>query len=135
MAAEIFRTQPTSTVIVSGDVTTTRAMGAVLEELGVPRQQILLEQQSRSTAASAANLAEQLRNRRFILVTSAGHMPRSVALFRKWGCDPIPAPTEHRFSQTLTLESALLRPSALYSADLAVHEYLGLLWYRMHGDL
>jgi len=135
MAAEIFRSYPASTVIVSGDVRTTEAMGAVLQQLGVPQQQLMLEQQSPSTAASAANLASLLRNQRFILVTSAGHMPRSMAVFRKQGSDPIPAPTEHRFTQTLTLQGALPRPSSLYSSDLAVHEYLGYLWYKLRGEL
>lgn len=135
MAAEIFRNHPASTLIVSGDAKTTRAMGAVLQQLGVPHHQLILEQQSDSTAASAANLAGLLSDQPFILVTSAGHMPRSMAVFRKQGSQPIPAPTEHRFMQTLTFQAALPRPSSLYSSDLAIHEYVGSLWYRLRGDL
>ena len=43
----------------------------------------------------AYRILETLEKQYSILVTSANHMPRAVAAFRKAGMDPIPAPTEY----------------------------------------
>ncbi|MCH7750439.1 MAG: YdcF family protein [Acidobacteria bacterium] len=50
---------------------------------------------------------------RFVLVTSASHMPRTVAMFRKVGLDPIPTPTEYlsKTKQSSSIPSAVF-PSA-----------------------
>ena len=134
MTAEIHRSYPHARIIVSGDIPTTRAMAAALEALAIPRQAIVLEQASKSTADSAAHVQPLLlRNEPFILVTSAGHMRRSLAAFAALGLRAHPAPTEHRFPARNTARGILPRPSSLASADLAVHEYVGYWWYRVTG--
>ena len=72
-------------------------MAVLLEMMGVPRQAMMFEDQSRNTAESAHAAWEFLSAqniRRIILVTSAEHMPRSVALFEKEGFEVVPAPTD-----------------------------------------
>ena len=73
---------------------------------------------------------------RFILVTSASHMRRSQALFRKLGMDPIAAPTDYESTgQGLRLSDFYPSVGELHKADLALHEYLGLAWAKLRGKI
>lgn len=121
-------------VIVSGDPTTAKVMGEALVSLGLSRERLILETASKNTAASAANL-KPLLNEPFFLVTSAGHMRRSLAVLEARGLDPIPVPTDYQGPRDW--RNAELRPSpqSLFATDLAMHEYIGWLWYRVKGVL
>ena len=71
---------------------------------------------------------------RLYLVTHAAHMPRAMAAFRRVGLDPVAAPT--RFSTPPSARTgAFLRwlpsASALNQSSMALHEYLGMLWYEL----
>jgi uncharacterized SAM-binding protein YcdF (DUF218 family) len=71
---------------------------------------------------------------RWLLITSAYHMPRAVGAFRQAGFDVIPFPVDFRTRDA----GDLLRPfgnvaAGLQRADLAVKEWIGLLAYRMTG--
>jgi len=63
---------------------------------------------------------------RFILVTSASHMPRAMALYNDVGLNPIPAPTDFHGKD----KSFLSAPSitSFEKTRIAFHEYLGALW-------
>ncbi len=61
-----------------------------------------------------------LAGRPFFLVTSAGHLPRTMAAFAKLGMTPIPAPTDYRLSRNVRRASILPSPMHLYGSDLAV---------------
>ena len=79
-----------------------RAMATFLSDLGVPEQAMLFEETSRNTRQNAVFSATLLRARgidRILLVTSALHMPRAVALFTAQGLQVIPAPTDFEASQ------------------------------------
>jgi uncharacterized SAM-binding protein YcdF (DUF218 family) len=79
-------------------------MAVLLEMMGVPRQAMWLEPDSRNTYENAVNTRKVLEPkgiRRIILVTSAAHMPRSVALFERQGFEVIPAPTDFTITQEL----------------------------------
>lgn len=112
-------------------------MGQVAQDLGVSREDFVMETQSQDTEAQAVNLLPLVGTERFLLVTSASHMPRSMALFRKQGMNPIAAPTDYE-----SLSSESWRPSAFYpsagglrKAELAVHEYVGLAWAKLRGKI
>lgn len=121
----------------------------LLELMGVPPEAIWLESESRNTYENALysrQILEQKGIRRIILVTSAFHMPRSVALFEHQGLEVIPAPTDFRTTQAdwEMLSRGDLRnlvfnllpgPDNLQTITLALKEYLGLLIYRMRGWL
>ena len=106
-------------------------MKEVLLSLGLPDNQVIIEAESRSTFENAIVLQKKLNDRSFILVTSAGHMPRAVAVFKKLGMNPIPAPTDYQVGNNPLASHYLPSPSHLIYSDLAVHEYLGILWYRI----
>ena len=112
-------------------------MGTVAQELGVGKDDLVLETQSQDTEAQAALILPLVGTDRFFLVTSASHMPRSMGLFRKQGMNPIAAPTDFESLRSETWVPSAFYPSAggLRKAELAVHEYLGLAWAKLRGKI
>lgn len=79
-----------------------------------------------------------VESERFILVTSACHMPRSIALFRKLGSHPIPAPTDHYLKKgqnEISLSSFFPDAGGFVMLESAFHEYLGLAWAKIVGHV
>lgn len=69
---------------------------------------------------------------RIYLVTHAWHMRRATASFRHAGFEVVPAPTGFSGSDALvSLFDLIPRSSALKSSALALHEWIGLLWYEL----
>ena len=64
-------------------------------EWGVESEDIVLETKATDTKDHPIYVKEIVGRDRFILVTSASHMPRAMALFRQHGMEPIPAPTDY----------------------------------------
>ena len=132
---------PGSKLILSGgkgrnsNVSDAELMADLAHELGVPRDDIILEKDSMSTEHEARLLKAVVRNRRFLLVTSASHMPRSVGLFRKMGMNPIPAPTGHLVKQYR--DSISFRPgiSNLKKTEIAFYEILGVIKEKILGRI
>jgi uncharacterized SAM-binding protein YcdF (DUF218 family) len=108
----------------------------MLQEWGVPASAILTEENSVNTHENATMSFKLLsaRNiRRIILVTSAMHMPRAVATFRKLGFDVVPAPAD--FCSGWSMDGLRWAPNANNSASTgqALREWLGLWVYRLRG--
>lgn len=108
-------------------------LSILARRLGVPSRQILLQGDSRTTAEDAERTAALLKRRgirSFFLVTSAFHLPRAVACFRKQGLEPIPFPVDFRVTPPAATHNPYV-PTAgtLALSTLAVHEYLGLAAY------
>lgn len=113
-------------------------IAAILEELGVPPAAILVETGSRNTRENAVEsraIWDREGFRSGYLVTSAAHMPRALAVFRKAGLPVEPSATDLRVRRPV-FESALdLLPDAdaLDRTEDALREALGLLVYRLRG--
>ena len=108
----------------------------VLEQLGVPRDVILVEGQSRNTRENAVNTAVLWRERGFrsgLLVTSAMHMPRALATFRAVGLDLVPWPTDVRRPMASSVFDLLPDAGALAATTASAKEWLGLVAYRWLG--
>jgi uncharacterized SAM-binding protein YcdF (DUF218 family) len=69
----------------------------------------------------------------FYLVTSAGHLPRAMAAFVAAGLHPIAAPTDHQLPKNVSHAGWRLSPYHLQASGLAVHERVGMWWYRWRG--
>jgi uncharacterized SAM-binding protein YcdF (DUF218 family) len=123
--------RPELDVIVSGTASTAGMMAEVLKATGVPADKVRIEDKSMSTAQSAELLRPYVGATPFFLVTSAGHLRRSMAAMHKQGLAPVAVPTDHKLPRDWTVAEFQPRPDTLGVADLAVHEYLGLLWYRL----
>lgn len=120
-------------------------MAAVLRQLGVPDDAIVLESRSRNTFENAVEARRILAPQGALhvaLVTSALHMPRAVGLFRHQGFDVVPAPTDFSVVETSAAHERdpfvwLLRliPDAgsLAYTTRALREYLGIAVYRALG--
>lgn len=102
--------------------------------LGVNPKDMQLEDGSQDTHHEALFLKPMLKNKSFILVTSASHMPRAMALFRAQGLEPIPAPTQYmarknQYSMTRYFPNS----TAISETDILWHEYMGILWAHING--
>jgi uncharacterized SAM-binding protein YcdF (DUF218 family) len=112
-------------------------LGRVAVTLGLDPKDFVLDRTAWDTEQEAANLSRLVGKQPFVLVTSALHMPRSMALFRRAGGNPIPAPTHHFTLDApgITLQELLPNPDALAMMDAGVHEYLGMLWSKLRGKI
>ena len=134
-AANIRSGRPECRVIVSGSAPAARIMGRQLQLLGVPEELLTIDITSNNTAASAEHLKPMIANQQLFLVTSAAHMRRAIWVFRMNGMVPIPAPTDYQLPRHAWQASWTTSPIHLLASDLAVHEYLGLSWYRLTSRL
>lgn len=112
-------------------------LGRLARELGIPAERLRLERESRNTHENARYTAKLLRDLEgpVLLVTSAFHMPRSVACFAKAGRRVVPWPADSRRVDRGHWESWVPRPAHLERSALALREYVGLVAYRIAGYL
>lgn len=119
-------------------------IAALLGELGVPKDALVLETSSRNTYENAAEAKRMLGPRgvrRILLVTSALHMPRAAGLFRHQGFDVIPYATDFHVVELGQDESggawSLLdfvpRATSLAYTTRILREWLGIAVYRARG--
>jgi uncharacterized SAM-binding protein YcdF (DUF218 family) len=105
---------------------------------GVPKTDVIGEGNSRDTFESAVEIEKLLRQKgwkRYLLVTSAVHMPRSMLAFKAKAPEPIPAPGDFSVG-AFELEPFHFFPSegAARGILVSVHEYVGWLdyYWRAH---
>ena len=107
--------------------------------LGVAPERIGIEDRSRNTDENARFSAKILKpqpGQRWLLVTSAYHMPRSMGLFRKAGFDVTAYPVDFRTAgDARDYRVELFRVNELSQFDLAVHEWTGLTAYYLTGKI
>ncbi len=136
----IHRQIPGSKLVVSGGavsdpVPNARIMARVAEQLGALRGDIVIDDQARDTRQEALRIESIVGTMPFVLVTSASHMPRSMALFRAVGTNPIPAPVGHLVKRRGGIGLGLLLPRVghLEKSTTAFYEYMGLVWAKLRG--
>ncbi|MDI6451278.1 YdcF family protein [Anaerobaca lacustris] len=112
-------------------------MKAMAVQMGVPAEKILTETTSATTQQNASGLAELLPaapNRRIGIVTSATHALRSVRTFAAHFPDDtvVPVPVHYQYDPD-PWHAKNLRPTvdAFVQSTGALHEWIGLLWYRV----
>jgi len=102
-----------------------------LTERGISAENIILEDKSRNTFESAKNIKEILDDEPFFLVTSAYHLPRAIETFQKARTNPIPAPADFKIEKNYDILDFFPDAQNLRNSDIALHEYFGILWYRL----
>ena len=109
----------------------------MLSDLGVGEGRLLLEREARSTwenAVYAKALAQPKPGERWLLVTSAAHMPRAIAVFRKVGFAVEPWPVDYRTAGAGDAWRPFDAPSeGLKRLETALREWIGLVAYRLTG--
>jgi uncharacterized SAM-binding protein YcdF (DUF218 family) len=133
----LYRQLPGSRLILSGGsvfrTPEAETLAKIARLMGIREEDIVCENKSLDTADQAKMISNIVGRSQFILVTSAIHMPRSMALFRKYGMDPIPAPTSYMVHKQSQFNPGVFFPStgSLGKMEIAIHEYLGIIWMRV----
>lgn len=139
----IHRELPGSTLVLSGgtvfgDEPSATVMSRAAVSLGANPQRIRIHPNPRNTYEEARLVWEAIGDEPFILVTSASHMPRAMLLSHKAGVNPIPAPTAIRTATSRSAnDPAYYLPSAnaLEMTERAFHEYMGIAWAWLRGQI
>ena len=123
-------------------VTSTEALQArkFMSQMGIAPERVTIEDKSRNTDENArftAAIVHPEPSQRWIVVTSAFHMPRAMGLFEKAGFNPIAYPvafrTRRRWPDDLRLSFEPVRN--LRISEIAVHEWIGLAAYWASGRI
>lgn len=86
---------------------------------------------TRGNARGVARLMNQRGYTRAAVVTNAWHMPRSVEAFEREGVDVLPAPTGAHPAPSQIIRGLIPRARSMRDSSWALHEYVGMLWYRI----
>jgi uncharacterized SAM-binding protein YcdF (DUF218 family) len=119
--------------LISDDAREADFAGAVFESLGIAKSRLIMERRSRNTQENAEfskALVAPKDGERWLLVTSAFHMPRSVGLFRKAGFAVEPYPVDWWVGGRRDLWAfSNVAVEGLERTDIAVREWIGLAAY------
>lgn len=103
-----------------------------LENLDVKTDMLIIEDRSTDTWENARNVAAMIGTSTVLLVTSAYHMPRGMRVFEQFDLRCVPAPTDYKVMRSgYTFLSYLPTISSLRNSYIALHEYLGLIYYAL----
>jgi uncharacterized SAM-binding protein YcdF (DUF218 family) len=143
--AELARRYPQARIVFSGGsgrlifdgVSEASLAARLFASFGIAKKRIVLEDKSRDTDENGRftkELVQPKPGERWLLVTSAHHMPRAVGVFRAAGFPVEAFPVDYRTRGAVDL----LRPFAtlgdgLRRTDTAMREWVGLLIYRIVG--
>ena len=118
-----------------GKVSEAEAMARLAEKLGVPKEKIRIEPNSKNTGENAIELNKMFVNKNINigLVTSAFHMKRSEREFKKYFNNVVPLPAHYLYSSPTGNPVIRYMPQSeeLYKTSLAFKEIVIQLWYRL----
>ena len=142
-AWRIHKKSPSTKIILSGAAITdpiahAEVLAATAKEFGIDETKIQLMTKTYDTHDEAVEITKVLgKKEEFALVTSASHMPRAMALFRAAGAKPIAAPGEFLLKRKKLNSWRYYIPQAAYLRllETAWHEYLGIFWSYLKGQL
>ena len=103
-------------------------------QLGIPKEDIIIHEKPKDTKEEAIETKKLLGEEPFILVTSAYHMPRAIGLFKKEGLNPLAAPTNFKAETPINYFS-IPKGGHIVNTETALHEYLGLFWAKIKGQI
>lgn len=143
-AVELLRRYPSAQLIFTGgsgdplapEPSEASTVKGVLEQLGVDLSRVRFEDQSRNTWENEVNsmaMAQPKPEQRWVLVTSAMHMPRSVGIARQLGWNLLPWPVDYSTLPDEMLHSEGHFGRYLDDISFAWREWLGLAAYRLSG--
>jgi len=139
-AIRIHNGLPKSKLILSGGrvfekISDAHVLAEVAIAIGIKKEDLILEDISKDTEDEANLIHKIVGIEPFILVTSASHMPRSIALFKRLGMRPMPGPTDYLVKGSQEMSPGMFYPSVsgLRKAETAFYEYLGLAWAKFRG--
>jgi uncharacterized SAM-binding protein YcdF (DUF218 family) len=145
--AELARQYPNARIVFSGgnanllmDDSAKEADFALptFENLGIAKARLSAERLSRNTVENAEfvkKVANPKPGERWLLVTSAFHMPRSIGLFRKAGFPVEAYPVDWRAASSTVFRFSSVSIQGLERTEVAMREWIGLLAYWLTGKI
>ena len=119
----------------AGKVSEAQTMAKLAQSLGVPKEKIRIEPNSKNTSENASEANKMFGDRKINigLVTSAFHMKRSEREFKKYFTNVVPLPAHYLYSSPGKNVVIKYMPQSeeLYKTSLALKEITGQLWYRL----
>src|SRR5829696_1548858 len=144
VAADLARRYPAARIVFSGGSGKLFGGAAesdfvlpLFESFGIARERVTLESRSRNTIENARLTKELLQPKsgeRWLLVTSAYHMPRAIGAFRHEGFAVEAYPVDWRTKAADFASPFAVLSAGLARTDAAVHEWLGLTGYWLIGE-
>ena len=140
----LYRQMHHASIVISGgsgdpqkqNISEADAMKDAAVSLGIPAGDIVIERGSRNTVESAEVLKKLVGKKKVVLVTSAYHMKRAVAIYRKTGMEVTPAPADYLSEQKgISLYSFIPKTCHMGTATAALSEHMSFAWYRLRGKL
>ena len=128
-----------SAYLISNDAREADFAGAIFESLGIAKSRLTMERASRNTEENAQfskALVGPKDGERWLLVTSAFHMPRSIGLFRKAGFAVEAYPVDWRVGgrgDLMNFSNVIL--DGLGRTETGMREWIGLIAYRATGKI
>lgn len=143
-ASRVFHLLDAAYILSSGGLATVtdrnrpsgQTMAETLMTLGVPKERVLVETESRTTRDEALIIKEMLSAHpvdHVVLVTSQFHMRRSVGTFKAAGIEVIPAIVREPQAFDTWLEKLVPTDKGLKDSAMAAHEVLGIVAYAVRG--
>ena len=142
-AFELARRYPNARVVFSGGsgevggaLPETQAAQYIFNQMGLSPSRLVLERKSRNTWENILN-AQRIANPRpgeiWVLATSAFHMPRAMEVAARLKWKMVPWPTDYLTEQR-GLSGFFDVLHNLEFTDMAVHEWIGLMAYRLRAS-
>jgi hypothetical protein len=113
-------------------------MASLLKRISPYSLQLVTEELADNTAMHPQLLStvlpeSVLNTRPLCIVTSASHMPRSLFVFEQAGFEPKAAPVDFKANDPFQFHLGFFWPwhGSLDRGYEAIHEYVGLFWYKL----
>lgn len=144
-AVDLYMQGPPCPIVVTGGKvnptqpgpTIAEAMCEFLVTQGIPRQEIWVENESRTTYENAVMTRALLHARKInhvVVVTDAVHVPRAEKCFRAQDLDVFMSGCNYGANEfEWSARSLLPKVHAAGDVQRAIHEWLGILYYRLRG--
>ncbi len=134
---ELRRLFPDARLVFASNLAEARLVRDFWRRIGLDRGDALYDQGSTNTyenARAVRALVAPKPGDRWLLVTSAAHMPRAVGVFRRQGFPVVPYPVDYRTTREAGAWRVSSQPAKnLGLVEAALHEWLGLVAYRLEG--
>jgi uncharacterized SAM-binding protein YcdF (DUF218 family) len=143
--ARLAHRYPRARILISGGGGNVLGKGAAeapiisdfLKSIGINASRILMEVHSRTTSENAEfshELVKPQEGERWLLVTSAWHMPRAMAVFEKAGFPVIAYPVDFRTGKGIkSLHPHSSVSEGLRRLDVSMKEWIGIVGYYVTG--
>ena len=125
-----------SGAVLPGSQTEAQTSKVLFDSLGLADRDVIYEGKSRTTYENALFLQRMVQpasGQVWILVDSAAHLPRTVGVFRHVGWTVLPWPVGYKTGHSTAVQYYSGLGTKLVDLDFAIHEWIGLVAYRLMG--